>query len=79
MDTLDPKTLKKGDRFVESEYGRVLFGTVLTKPRVQNELLIFKAAMSDGRTVDYAFHQRITAYNPRLWPVQMYEGIYHES
>lgn len=65
---VDFKTLKVGDRFVESEYGSTLFLTVITKPKLERpDYMTFKARSDGGRTVDYGFQYPSGAYNPTIW------------
>ena len=73
---MDFKTLKVGDRFVESEYGSTIFLTVITEPTLErHDYMTFKAKSDDGKIIDYGFQYPDGAYNPTIWPVEMYEGL----
>ena len=77
----DFKTLKIGDRFVESEYGTVLFLTVITKPKLKRpDYMIFQAKITDSsddrridEIVDYGFKYPSGPYNPTIWEPEMWE------
>ena len=71
---VDFKTLKVGDRFVESEYGSTIFLTVITKPKLERpDYMVFKAKSDDGKIVDYGFSYPSGAYNPTIWNPKLYE------
>jgi hypothetical protein len=71
----DFKTLKVGDRFVESEYNTMLFLTVITKPKLERpDYMTFQAKTDEGRIVDYGFQYPSGAYNPTIWEPEMWES-----
>ena len=74
---------KKGDKFYESEYGRTIYGEVITEPKTEGKYLSFEAKMSDGRTVIYGGDLENSAYWPTIvqvdeWPAQSKEQSKHE-
>lgn len=70
---VDFKTLKVGDRFVESEYGSTIRLTVITKPKLERpDYMTFKAKSDEGKVIDYGFQYPSGAYNPTIWNEKVY-------
>lgn len=75
----DFKTLKVGDRFVESEYGTIIFLTVITEPKLERpDYMTFQAKSDDGRVVDYGFQYPDGPYNPTIWEPRMFGDFEQE-
>lgn len=76
----DFKTLKVGDRFVESEYGQTIFLTVITEPKLERpDYMTFQAKSDEGNIIDYGFQYPDGAYNPTIWEPAAFEPFKAEA
>ena len=79
----DFKTLKVGDRFVESEYGTSHLLEVSSKPKLErDDYMTFNAKVIGstngkriGDTVQYGFSYPSGAYNPTILDEEWFNGL----